>query len=108
MLGEVHFRATDTRVVLHGDLDLVTVEGLRDLLARACAGDPDRLVIDISDVHFMDVLSLSAILAVSDAVRERGGSAMVTGAPRSVRRMCAVLNATDVLAAEVPLQRAAG
>jgi anti-anti-sigma factor len=108
LLGEVHFRAGDTRVVLHGDLDLVTVEGLRDLLAKACANEPDRLVIDISDVHFMDVLSLSAILAVSDAVRERGGSALVIGAPRSVRRMCAVLNATDVLAAEVPLQRAAG
>jgi anti-sigma B factor antagonist len=104
----VHVRAADTTVVLHGDLDLVTVERLRALLAKACAGGPDRLVIDVSDVHFMDVLSLSAILAVSDTLRERGGSALVTGAPRSVRRMCAVLNATDVLAAEVPVQRVAG
>lgn len=108
MLGEVYVQSVATTVVLHGDLDLVTVDRLRDLLAHACNSDPERLVIDVSDVHFMDVLSLSAILACSDTVRERGGSALVTGAPRSVRRMCAVLNATDVLAAEVPLQRAAG
>ena len=108
MLGEVHVEAAATTVVLHGDLDLVTVDRLRDLLAHATAGEPARLVIDISDVHFMDVLSLSASLACSDNLRERGGSALVTGAPRSVRRMCAVLNASDVLAAEVPLQRVAG
>jgi anti-anti-sigma factor len=97
-----------TTVVLHGDLDLVTVESLRALLADACLSDPERLVIDIADVRFLDVLSLSAILATADAVRDRGGNVLVRGAPRSVRRMCAVLNATDVLAAEVPLQRVAG
>lgn len=108
MLGEVYIEAAATTVVLHGDLDLVTVDRLRALLRRACDAMPDRLVIDISDVRFMDVLSLSAILACSDSLRERGGHALVTGAPRSVRRMCAVLNATDVLAAEIPLQRAVG
>ena len=60
-----------TTVVLHGDLDLVTVEALRELLDDAVVGEPPRLVIDIADVPFVDVVSLSSILATTDAVRER-------------------------------------
>lgn len=108
MLGELRVEPWTTTVVLHGDLDLMTVESLRQLLSSACDQRPDRLVIDVADVHFLDVLSLSAILATADAVRDHGGSVTVRGASTSVRRMCSVLNATDVLAADLPLQRTAG
>jgi len=105
MLGELEVRPMATTVVLHGELDLVTVEALRDLLEEATSPAPERLVIDIADVPFADVLSLSTILAAADAVRETGGTAVVRGATAPVRRVCALLNAEDVLAAEIPLQR---
>jgi anti-sigma B factor antagonist len=105
MLGELEVRPMVTTVVLHGELDLVTVEALRSLLDEAVAHEPSRLVIDLSDVPFVDVLSLSTILATADAVRDRGGVALVRGATAAVRRVCALLNADDVLAADVPLQR---
>ena len=105
MLGELEVRPMVTTVVLHGELDLVTVEALRSLLDDAVVNDPSRLVIDITDVPFVDVLSLSTILATADAVRDRGGVALVRGATAAVRRVCALLNADDVLAADVPLQR---
>jgi anti-sigma B factor antagonist len=105
MLGELEVRPMVTTVVLHGELDLVTVEALRSLLDEAVVEDPSRLVIDIADVPFVDVLSLSTILATADAVRDRGGVAMVRGATAAVRRVCHLLNADDVLAADVPLQR---
>ena len=63
MLGELQVQPMVTTVVLHGELDLVTVEALRELLDDAVVGDPARLVIDIADVPFVDVLSLSSILA---------------------------------------------
>jgi len=105
MLGELEVRPMVTTVVLHGELDLVTVEALRSLLDDAVVHDPSRLVIDITDVPFVDVLSLSTILATADAVRDRGGVALVRGATAAVRRVCALLNADDVLAADIPLQR---
>lgn len=105
MLGELEVRPMVTTVVLHGELDLVTVEALRSLLDDAVHGDPSRLVIDISDVPFVDVLSLSTILATADAVRDRGGVAVVRGATPAVRRVCTILNADDVLVADIPLQR---
>ena len=105
MLGELEVRPMVTTVVLHGELDLVTVEALRSLMDEAVMHDPTRLVIDISDVPFVDVLSLSTILAATDSVRDRGGVAFVRGATVAVRRICALLNADDVLATDIPLQR---
>ena len=105
MLGELVVRPAVTTVVLHGELDLTTIDGLRALLDQAVMRAPERLVVDLGDVPFVDVLSLSAILAAADAVRERGATAGVSGASTAVRRICALLNADDVLMAAIPLQR---
>ena len=105
MLGELEVRPMVTTVVLHGELDLVTVEALRCLLDESIVDAPARLVIDLRDVPFVDVLSLSTILAATDSVRDRGGVAFVRGATAAVRRICALLNADDVLATDIPLQR---
>jgi anti-anti-sigma factor len=105
MLGEVHVVSDVTFARLHGDLDRVSVDGLRDLLDDICQGTSSRIVIDLSDVGFVDVLSLSVILGTADALREGGRSLVVEGASTSVRRLCALLNAEDILAPRVPLQR---
>ena len=107
MLGELQVAPDATVVTLHGDLDLVTIEELRGLLDQACLGDPDRVVIDLTDVPFVDVLSLSTILASADAIREYGGFLHVRGASGAVRRICALLNAKDVLLPVMPAPRLA-
>src|SRR4051812_34638835 len=107
MLGELDVTRTATRVILHGELDLVTLDGLRGLLADAVVGDPDQVVIDLTDVPFVDVLSLSTILATADALRERGATLRVEGARSPVRRICALLNAEDVFAPVIPYARRA-
>ena len=107
MLGELQVAPDATVVTLHGDLDLVTLEDLRGLLDRACLGDPTRVVVDLTDVPFVDVLSLSTILASADAVREYGGCLHVRGASGAVRRICALLNAKDVLLPTLPAPRLA-
>lgn len=107
MPGELRIEPSALTVVLHGELDLVTIERLRRLLDTAVSRRPARLVIDLTDVPFVDVLSLSAMLAAADHVRDGGGDAIVRGASPSVRRMCALFNAGDVLPVDLPLQRRA-
>jgi anti-anti-sigma factor len=107
MLGELEVDAGSAVVTLHGDLDLVTLDELRILLDRACADDPSRVVIDLTDVPFVDVLSLSTILASADAVREYGGFLHVKGASGAVRRICSLLNAKDLLLPTLPSPRLA-
>lgn len=107
VLGELVVRPATTLVVLHGELDYTTIDEMRELLDDAVARQPRRLIIDLADVPFIDVLSLSSILAAADAVRDDGGVAAVSGASTAVRKICALLNADDVLTAAVPLQRRA-
>jgi anti-anti-sigma factor len=101
MLGEVRVESDVTLARLHGDLDLLSVDALRDLLDDLCAGDSPRIVIDLCDVSFVDVMSLSVILGTADALRESKRQLVVEGASSSVRRLCAVLNAEDVLAPRI-------
>lgn len=105
MLGELEVRPDVTVLVLHGELDIVTVAGVRTLLDEATATGCRRLVIDLSDVPFVDVLCLSAILATVDRVRDMGGEASVVGARKPVRRMCALLGADDALVLQIPEPR---
>ena len=107
MRGELDIQPMLTVVTLHGELDMLTVDSLRQLLAAACLGDPDRVVVDLSDVPFVDVLSLSTILATADSLRERGAVLTVVGASSAVRRICTLLNAEDVLVPMLPMPRAA-
>jgi len=107
MLGELLVQPSSTTVRLHGELDLVTVEALRALLAEAAADAPPKVVVDITDVPFVDVLSLSTILAAADQQRERDAALIVVGASQSVRKLFEVLNAQDVLAPELPMPRVA-
>jgi anti-anti-sigma factor len=105
MQSEVQFMPDVTVVTLHGDLDIATVDALREVLDQAMAAGSSRIDIALADVSFVDVVSLSAILAAADATREAGRQLVVTGASSSVRRLCALLNANDVLAASVPTPR---
>jgi anti-sigma B factor antagonist len=107
MLGEVHVMSDVTFARLRGELDLVNVDALRDLLDDICAGSSSRIVVDLCDVPFVDVLSLSVILGTADALREAGRQLVVEGASNSVRRLCALLNAEDILAPRISLSHTA-
>src|SRR3954449_2497966 len=95
MLGELLVQPSATTVRLHGELDLVTVDALRALLAEAAAEAPPKVVVDITDVPFVDVLSLSTILAAADAMREREAPLIVVGASQSVRRLFSGSSSND-------------
>ncbi|GAA0903370.1 STAS domain-containing protein [Virgisporangium aurantiacum] len=56
-------------VTASGELDMESADELRDGLADAIAADPRRLVIDLSDVTFVD----STILGVLVGARSRLG-----------------------------------
>ena len=94
-----------TVLTLHGDLDLSTVETLRAMLDDVISTDPNCVYVDLSDVPFVDVLSLSVIMGGADVLREDDRQLVVRGASSAVRRICALLNADDILAPELPMPR---
>jgi len=78
-------RATGDRAVLsvRGELDLYTAPALRDRVAAAAGEGVRRLVIDLSDVPFMDSSGLGVIVGCLKRIRESGGDLALVTTPGS-------------------------
>ena len=73
--------ARTTLVAIGGEVTFSNVNGLGLELAEALEGGARNLVVDLTEVAFIDSSGLSALLTASAAARERGGSlALVHGA----------------------------
>jgi anti-sigma B factor antagonist len=49
-------------VKLGGELDLYNAPQVRDTLSGACAGAPGRIVVDLSEVEFIDSTALGVLI----------------------------------------------
>ena len=70
-------------VKLAGDLDLYNTEQVRAGLANALDGSPERLVVDLAEVDFIDSTALGALI---DAHRKAPGGLRVACPQDAVRR----------------------
>jgi anti-sigma B factor antagonist len=71
-----------------GELDVATVEGLRQQwLDEVDARQPDRLVVDMSGVTFLDSTGLGAIVALQRRQRPHGGVVAIANATPMVAKI---------------------
>lgn len=78
--------AEETALVsLHGELDAFAAGRVRELMAEAA--HCRRLVIDLSDVSFVDSSGLGAIVSGIRRVRAIGGAVAVAVSPGPVERL---------------------
>jgi anti-sigma B factor antagonist len=59
-------------VALHGEIDVLTVDQLRIALAEALALHPHDLVVDLSELTFIDSTGLGALIAGFQRARNAG------------------------------------
>jgi anti-anti-sigma factor len=83
-------------VVVHvdGDIDVATSDQLRSDMSELVDVGPN-LVLDLTEVPFMDTIGINALLATRSAVLEHGGSLSVRNPSSSVQR---VLDVTGLAA----------
>jgi len=68
----------ETRVVrCVGEIDIATVSQLRDRVTRLQVDGPARLVVDLTDVTFIDSLGLGALIGIHKRARVLQGSLVV-------------------------------
>jgi anti-anti-sigma factor len=73
-------------VALRGELDVCTAaDGLRALTALAAA--PARIVVDLTELVYMDCYSLSELMAVRTQARRAGGDLVLAGPQPTVLRL---------------------
>lgn len=93
--SESHHRCVESRppasdvafVRLLGEADLHAASALRDALDRAISSGAGLIVIDLTDVTFIDSMMLGVLLGVTRQTRARGISTRVVADDPHVRRM---------------------
>ncbi|TEU12933.1 MAG: anti-sigma factor antagonist [Anaerolineales bacterium] len=78
---------SDQRVVLtlNGRLNAVTAPDLKAQLKRLAKGGHVQLVIDLTDVPFIDSSGLAALVSGLKAIREAGGTLKLAGLNEQAR-----------------------
>jgi anti-sigma B factor antagonist len=83
-------RGTATVVSVGGEIDLGTAGELGDHLLTATRHAGPDLVLDLTDVSFMDSTGLKVLLAAHKRVQLVGGHLALAAAGRSVRKVLTV------------------
>ncbi len=96
-LREPPVRSVETvngAVVLHlaGELDLYNAEELRDALAAALAQAPSRIVVEMSEVAFVDSTALGVLI---EARSKLGQSTLLLAAPQLETRRTLQVSGLD-------------
>jgi anti-sigma B factor antagonist len=83
--GTTASRTNGTAVIaVQGDVDLYTAPRLWDTIDTAIAGTPHELVIDLTDVSFLDSSGLSVLVRAYKRLRPIDGTVIVRGATEQV------------------------
>lgn len=90
--------ATGSGVVLavSGEIDLHTAPQLNQRLT-ALAGTGAPIVVDLTDVAFLDSSALGALVAANRTVRERDGYLAVSGPQPHVAKVLALTRMSEVI-----------
>jgi anti-anti-sigma factor len=95
-------------IELAGELDLAVCPRLRTLVDEATADGPETLVIDVTEVAFMDSSVLREFLRGHRAVEDAGGRIVVAGAQPTVRRLLELTGTAEMFALADSLDAALG
>ncbi len=82
-------------VSIHGDVDLKTARDFRGALDEAAGEGKERLIVDMSEVPFMDSSGLAALMGAHKALHAR--TRMVVVVPENLKRIFEVTKLDDIL-----------
>ena len=87
-------RANGSTVVhLAGELDLYNAQTVREALIACCEESPDRLVVDLSGVNFIDSTALGVLIEARTKLQNR--RAFLLAAPRVETRRALQVSGLD-------------
>ena len=87
-------------VRVFGEIDLATCEGLRDRLCLIVADSADDLVLDCTELEFMDSSGIGVLVDISKSLDRHGRRLRVRHLPRVTFRAIEVLGLTEILGVE--------
>lgn len=92
--------ADEVRFALAGELDAHSAPLVQEALTNEASDDSARVVLDFTDVSFMDSSGLRIMIGESTRRRAVGGSFVLASVPRPVSRLLDVSGVSDHLEIE--------
>ena len=89
-----------TTVALTGEVDVLTVDQVRTSLAEAIADRPRSVVVDLSDLSFIDSTGLGALVFGFQRARDAGITFRLAGPSAGVRQILVVSGLLEVVELE--------
>jgi anti-sigma B factor antagonist len=100
--GSLSFRAVEesideeTQLVqIYGDVDLKTARSFRAAMDEAAQDGKPRLIVDMSEVPFMDSSGLAALIGIQKALRDR--TRVIVVCPDNLRRIFEVTRLDSIV-----------
>jgi anti-anti-sigma factor len=78
------------RLVLRGELDLSTVGKVQEEIQQAADRGPRLLVLDLSQLTFLDSTGLRCLVKADERAREEGWRLVVVKGPEAVHRVFSI------------------
>jgi anti-anti-sigma factor len=95
----IDVRTAPDRVVLelHGELDLLGAPLLQQRIEQGDIGKRPILVLDLSDMQFVDSAGLRVILSAHEGARQRGQEFALTKGSKQVQRLLSIAGVDERL-----------
>ena len=97
---EVANTTSPTMVVLTGEIDVATSARVRETLLGIARSGENRVVVDMSNVTFMDSTGLSALVGPLKRFRRAGGEITLRAPTKSVRKILEITGLSRVFRIE--------
>jgi anti-anti-sigma factor len=89
--------AVPALVLLSGELDIVSSRAFAEAMAELERSSPERVVIDIGALTFIDSSGINALVQAARVVEKRGGRAVVASPAPHVQRVFDITHVGDVV-----------
>jgi anti-sigma B factor antagonist len=73
-------------IAARGEIDLYTAPDLKQVLTTAIDGGERRIVIDLTDVSFLDSTALGVLIGAVKRLRTRGGALAIVNVDSSIAK----------------------
>jgi anti-sigma B factor antagonist len=96
---QIHDVVTDGehRLLLRGELDLASAAELNEVLGRICGVEASSVVIDLSELQFMDSTGIHAILSAQALCAAAACEFRLVPGPAHVQRLFEITGLTEAL-----------
>lgn len=91
---------TETCITVKGEIDVYTAPELREKVLPLCARKQHKVVVDLSEVTYMDSTGLGVLIGAYKASQKVDGEFIVTGVTARVERLFNITGLNELITIE--------